>query len=460
MYTLKLNGAEVRSLPELREKFDLAAVMAAFQDGSLAEWLNACCYEREAERLEKLAPGGCLSALTKKAPDAGERENPSPETVRAVCEILGVDYGRYGLSPEERAAWERKRALLARYTDDLAVLSHALDAATNQAELAELLNAGRKTVWLCGGPFSVPIGRAGVHYVGVGGPKVETPYTEEQYRRAGITFECVDLPRTADPAAAEAAERAAERNGYDNFGEKHNALASAVHFAMKRDMVSIFCYLDTDASTVACGDYTSRSAAKQAGRRVVNRAYEDANAFFEPGSAHCLSGEMSERYARSIRKAEDIAGKLSPRCDGDAVLGGKLDAMTDLICGAEDALRARFDQELRDNTDYYRMYDKDYFLDKIEVIGTADDMDVFDSDLLNTVFRFIGEREFMVGGVLEAVSELGEDVNKHADTFFREAWNQYKEYCARIEEIAGEIGGALSGDELRQLGILVAQASA
>ena len=57
-------------------------------------------------------------------------------------------------------------------------------------------------------------------------------------------------------------------------------------------------------------------------------------------------------------------------------------------------------------------------------------------------------------GLFDAVSELEEDVRKHADTFFGCAYQLYQKYCGEMEEIAEEMGRELTDDDLVKLGIL------
>lgn len=72
----------------------------------------------------------------------------------------------------------------------------------------------------------------------------------EQYRHAGITFEGIELPTKIAKETIAAAEKAAAANGYDNFGEKHNALASKFHFAIKRKIYPNICTCNSCALNV------------------------------------------------------------------------------------------------------------------------------------------------------------------------------------------------------------------
>lgn len=65
-------------------------------------------------------------------------------------------------SPEQAADMLRRREQLAAHTGDPDILAHAAEAALDQADLAALLDHQLKTIWLCGGPFPIPIrGRGG-----------------------------------------------------------------------------------------------------------------------------------------------------------------------------------------------------------------------------------------------------------------------------------------------------------
>ena len=74
-----------------------------------------------------------------------------------LCNILGVDYAaREDLSPEQKEAFSRRRELLRRHGAGTEVFSHVAETATNQVELAELLNAGCSVIYLCDGRRGPP----------------------------------------------------------------------------------------------------------------------------------------------------------------------------------------------------------------------------------------------------------------------------------------------------------------
>lgn len=195
MKTLRLGEKDIYSLAELRKSEDFTQLTSAFLDGSLEEWLADCYYEREADAVSRLD------------------HVLSPTVEQKLYLILKMEQPTKNMTEEQRETYDRKCAVVRKYSSDNDALSHIMETATNQSELTELLDSEFKTIYLCGEGFSVPIRKSGVHYIGIGNPGVETVFTEEQYRRAGITFEGVSLPIKPDETATHIAEQAAYENG-------------------------------------------------------------------------------------------------------------------------------------------------------------------------------------------------------------------------------------------------------
>lgn len=444
MEALKINNKEINSLEELRQNFDLSQVVTAFLDCSLEKWLADYFYEKQSDQVHKLD------------------HTIGSEIERELCRILGINYVASGyLSEEQRIDYERKCRIIQQHSDDPKLLEHALDTATNQAELAEFLHSDKRRIYLCGSSFNVPIRISGVHYIGIGNPKMEAAFTEEQYRRAGITFEGIDLPKEITKETITDAEMAAAANGYDNFAEKHCALASYLHFSMKGQRLSKHLRLSWDTS-VASEFYQSKYAAQCAVKKEVDSAYDQANSFFVPGSQSCIANELADRYTIFIKRGcGSIVDQLTPWCARNNALKTRLQEMEKLIVSASENLRKLFEQELSESSDYYRMYKRSYFHERIDIEKNDYNVDMFDSDILNGLARLIhDDSEYDVRDMYETMSEMENDVNSHADTFFGCAYDAFREYCEKIEEIAEEIGADLSGDDIGKLGIkLVEKAS-
>lgn len=437
MEQLLINGKTITSLEDLRQNFNLSQVKEAFLNQTLEEWLSNCFYEREAEIIHNL-----------KCED-------TPAAERALCEALNIPYLDHArLTQDQRETLEHKRAVIAQHTSDQTVLSPILDTALNQVELGELLAEGRERIYLCDGTFSIPIRKSGIHYVGIDSPKINTLFTEEQYRRAGITLEGILLPENPNEQGLKDAELAAANNGYDNYDEKHNTLAVLFHKAMKAHEFSQYNRLNVNCGSVASEFYKSRFGAKNKAHAVINRAYDQASSYFSVTSDKSVALPAAEWYAERLRNdAPRLAAALAPCCVGRDDLEEKRKEILRLAEQSEDNLRTLFADELAESSDYYAMYERSYFLDRIDIEENDFNADVFDSDLLNGLARLIhNESEYTVNGLFETVEELEEDVNRQASTFYSVAHKRYQEYCKKIEKLAEEIGENLSDEEMEKLG--------
>ena len=437
MDTLRINGKEIQSLRDLQENFNLEEVVTVFLDCTLEHWLSDCFYDEQAELI------------------CGLDHSDGFEIRMDLCRILGIDYVASGfLTDEQQADYERKCHMIQQHSGDPELLKHVFETATNQAELAEYLRGGKRRIYLCGSSFQIPIRVNNIHYIGIGFPKMEAAFTEEQYRRAGITFEGIELPTVVSEETISIAEQAAAANGYDNFADSHNPLSCKLHFAMKAQQLSKYLWLSWDSS-VDGEFYRSKSVAENAVQREIDSVYDRANDYFTPGSQTCASAELAERYAVFISEGcGGIVEKLAPWCGGDATLEGALTELEELIRLAKDNLRKRFDQELYESSDYYRMYKRSYFHDQIRIESHDYNVDMFESELLNGIARLLhDETEYEIQNMHEVIVELQEDVNSHANTFFSRAYDAFCGYCGEIETIAEKIGACLSEEALEKLGL-------
>jgi len=452
MQHLTLHGREIHSLGEIREYFDLGELSTAVLNHTLEDWLNSCFYESEAQRVrelrerEKARRSRSLDFMSAMRSDTND-VRMSFAGKRELCEVFGISYADTGdLSAEQRADCERKQSELKKHTDDPDILARALQTATNQTELAQLIEDEYKTIQLCGGSFTVPIRVGGIHYIGIGNPKMEAPFTEEQYRRAGVTFEGISLPEEADERASDQARSAAADYGFDDYYERHSEFAAVVHERLKRGPVSGFFNLNADGSDVMSEYYHHKSEAESEMKRVVNAAYDEASEIFIPGKSTCLANHAAKDYARWLK------GKLTPiieRLSHTNAAAAQINQLSKLCESAEHVLLEQFFEELNDSSGFYKMYDRRYFLEKPEIENLGEDMEYTESFILNGLIRAIqGDNEYVISGLIETISELEDDVNSRAGTFYASAHTLFKKYCEQIEEIAEEIGKDLSGDEL------------
>ena len=55
-----------------------------------------------------------------------------------------------------------------------------------------------------------------------------------------------------------------------------------------------------------------------------------------------------------------------------------------------------------------------------------------------------GSIQYTITDIHSAISEMEEDINDHANTFFNTAHSEYQYYCQDIEELLQEIGNNFS----------------
>lgn len=172
-FPLKMaDGSQVRTIEELREHFDLAAILGYYDSGRLSEWLIDRYYEAEAEKIKTL-------------------DSSSKEFKKNLCEIFAVPYSESvaaDVDLAEIAAKNKRYERLKQFTADDAILNEVDKVAFSQEELADLLDEGVELVYLCGEKFDIPCSKGGVKYIGVNNPMVDV---DKRYDEKDIIFEGV-----------------------------------------------------------------------------------------------------------------------------------------------------------------------------------------------------------------------------------------------------------------------------
>lgn len=215
-FPLKLkDGAEVRTLDELKENFDLESILGYFTDGKLVTWLADRYYDDKAE---------AVSALSADMPDLNAK----------LCEILEVEYQAEEDETDMELIARRREKLriLSSITDDGEILDNVDIVAMDQDELFDILDESPEKVYLYGEKFNIPSGKKNVSYVGINEPEVflEKDKGGYVYKKLGIVFSNVKLhddimrsgeelflsgkPQEAFPLIKEAAENGVPRAMY------------------------------------------------------------------------------------------------------------------------------------------------------------------------------------------------------------------------------------------------------
>lgn len=465
MKVLHWNGFDINTLQELRENVDPDELRKAFADGSLEQWLRDRYYEREADAVNNLqrqvtqnkkrqkeAPSmsiskflaGFMEQSDTAQKNEQEEETMPPDVMQKIeyelCLSLGVNYADAGMmTTEQKADYDRKLGMLCQLTEDTTIHKLAVETATNQGELARLLKCGYSTVVLCNAVFSIPITKGGIHYICVGNVTLENAFTFEQFRRAGITVEGVKLPDTTGEAQARIAKEAAKRYGYDDFDDDHNAFASLVHQTLSTSA----CWCDNfmqDAcfASIDVDFFRTAFQARHTMFKVIDLAYDQAEAYFAPDSKNNVAGVAAQWYERKIVKLQNVLTQLSPSVPKEA-----LKIITELTDQAIPELRRQFNQELKEDSSYYKMYKRGYFYDKPKIESICDPTESELANIFLRPFLFDGDN-YAIEGLIDTVSEIQEDMDSRAKTFSGRAHDLYCDYCKRIEEAAQELGDRLA----------------
>ncbi len=419
--TITMNGKEIATLAELRSNFDIEAAIALQKSGKLSEWLGKLYYESEAEAVRPYA----------------FKEWNNTERKR-FCSILGVDYAAC-LSRGDKAAFESNRQKLSEVTDDINILNNADAVAADQSQLAALINNGEKTIVLYKGEFSIPMSRSGITYYCVGAPKVSGLCTAGQYQKLGITVNGIDLPTEENKDTADSFRFAAQSNGYDFFYDEHSALANYFHKALSCYPMPCYCNI---GMTSLSPTFRSKNECEKAKNAEIKRLYDKASSYLSPSAEHGFVRDAEARYTERITDTfEKIRDGLRASCEqnGKTAL---FDKIKNLCENAGRELRKQLTDEIK-GSDYYKLYDLKYFLDRVDVIKDdyGEGWDPASRFLMHFAEGWIEYRYESLGSV---EMELLDDIRSLSESFARDAHSVYTDYVKKIEEIAEEIGKSIT----------------
>lgn len=168
------NGAQVRTLEELRENFDLESVLGYFENGKLATWLKDRYYDELAESICQLN-------------SADENLN------KKLCDLLGVAFSKRMSAIKLDTVIQRNEKLnqVRQITDNEEIIASFSTVAFNQAELEKLLKQSDvKTIYVHGDHFHLPLVKRAVRIVGIANPQIDFGSRKfSEYKKYGITIE-------------------------------------------------------------------------------------------------------------------------------------------------------------------------------------------------------------------------------------------------------------------------------
>ena len=182
-FPLKMkNGAEIRTLDELKENFDLESVLGYFTDGKLATWLADRYYDEKA---------AAVSAISADMPDLNAK----------LCEILEVEYkAEVDIANIDKIQRNNEKyKILCTITSDREILDNTDIVAMNQDDLYDILDEDTEKIYLYGEKFEIPFGRKSICYIGINNPLViidKNKYADD-FDEAGIKFKDVTFEEGA-----------------------------------------------------------------------------------------------------------------------------------------------------------------------------------------------------------------------------------------------------------------------
>lgn len=252
-----------------------------------------------------------------------------------------------------------------------------------------------------------------------------------------------ELPVTENPETADAARVAAAANGYDSFHESHSALATLFHNLLKTHRLYEHYHLPFNSSVMGTF-YNSHSECNAAKKEALEKAYNKAHRHVSPGDSKCIAKAATEHYSSHIHDVftPEILEKLQTLCEirQKAPLYQKLQ---DQIKHCKKDISSLLEAELLENADFYAMYQFDYFMDQVEI--EEHDYRISEGGFLRALETLAGGSiQYTITDIHSAISEMEEDINDHANTFFNTAQSEYQYYCQKIEELLQEIGNDFS----------------
>ena len=432
-----INGKEIRTLAELREHFTPADVIAVAP--YLESWLENHFYEEEADAVS-------------------EASFPASDNYTEIfCRILGVETP---LSKEENEEMERRVQILRQHTDDPTVLKNIRKVAFDQQDLADLIHRGEKVIYLFDNSFTIPLSRSGIRYIGIADVVIENPRSEEEYRKAGITTEGIVLPENkteeepCSPVSGminriretwglsfpdTSAEDDEDGIGIPDMEDKEteyfgvpSTLSEVIQkqLAVKQTLKFISF---SRSDCLNCRGFHSRHECRKAGETIIKNAYNEASKYLKANSADSLARSEAEKYSKKINSTLlPIMGVLKRQCQSQNQIE-VYRQISDAVNSCKRNLLAEFTKELEDNSDYYSLYNIDYFLDQLEI--EEDDMRTETGILGMLEWLNPQSFEYSFDGTFEALEEIEKDINAKAASFFSVTHERYRDYVRKIEDL-------------------------
>lgn len=324
-FPLKINGADVRTIEELRENFDLEGVLGYFANGKLVIWLRDRYYNGEADAIENLSSAD--EKLSKK-----------------ICSILKVEYSEEvsDIDIESVKRRNEKIALLKQLDESEQLIAKVDAVAFNQDDLLDILDTGtEKMIYLCQGDFEVPLTIKNITYVGIDNPSVLLrAYDNVDFSSLNLKF--VDVYYGWDTSSVSSADNLYQAENLFNLG-KYDESIKMLEKLVQTDnpracwLLRVILYFVKNESDraynlgkktfdlgdiIACNNYISAAQIAKINLRTLERLSEkgDAIATNTIGAVYLRKGE--EKKTQYYKKAIEQGYFLSEFNLGDCYYKG------------------------------------------------------------------------------------------------------------------------------------------
>lgn len=168
------NGAEVRSIEELRENFDMESLMKHFLSGKLKRWLESYYYDDILEKIQDLT---------------GEEEN----FTEILAEALGITISGDSFNSKDIIRQIRLKEELKRFVSETE-LEEMEYIAESQQDLEQFIDAGHKKIFLYGEKFMLPSRMKDTECIGIRTPVISVEAeSKEEFKGQNIKLRDVEF---------------------------------------------------------------------------------------------------------------------------------------------------------------------------------------------------------------------------------------------------------------------------
>ena len=440
------DGTQAYSLDDLKKHFDLDAVLGYYKSGKLLNWLNDRYLEDEAEAVSTL-------------------DESDPDFQKKLCAVFGVEFQGKEVNLEEIERRQERLKRLRQFTDEEAYIEHIDQVAFDQEELADLLDDGVETIYLCGEKFSVPVSQKGKTYIGINHPMVHiSGKVPELFNELGLSFEnCnVDNLPKSDVKVKNTDTQGTEFEKIESQNKENvhrssssfecNEIEQIVDSWKNKNWYSagslIFdtYYGDMDNIAESIEKRFSKSECERLAKDAVKKIYNEASGLFSTTSTNSLSRaalkEISSKLENDVSEIQHHIRMIK----NSNKIQTQIDLLQDFLNldSLKGELKSALDEELQ--TSYYSLYDFSYFLDLVEY--ESDDLEM-ESGFLRLFEMASASYSFDAGN---AYTEITDDAQKYAETYEQEA-NKiarellYEKTGKRIKEVLSEIRVILTAED-------------